>query len=218
MIMSFATDIRDELLALKMWDTNSSMPQDEQIAKLSIREEFIKSGFMSDPNKEYHLEVLFKTKKKAEEYNELLKRFNIQAKITKKGNGYIIYIKDGEVIAEFLAFLGANNAVLRFEEIRVLKDARNNVNRIVNCETANLNKTLETAKLQIDNIKYLKEHKKFETLPESLKEVASLRLKNPDLSYEEIGKMLKEPMSKSCVSHRLNKINKIVKELKIGKI
>ncbi len=212
--MSFATDVKDELLELKMWDANSSLPQEEQIAKLLIREEFIKSGFMSDPNKEYHLEVLFKTKKKADEYNVLLKKFNIQGKITKKGNGYITYIKDGEAIAEFLAFIGANNAVLRFEEIRVLKDARNNVNRIVNCETANLNKTLETAKLQIDNIKYLKEHKKFDTLSDNLKEVATLRIKNPDLSYEEIGKMLKEPMSKSCVSHRLNKINRIVEELK----
>ncbi len=215
--MSFATDVRDELLELKMWDANSSMPQDEQIARLSIREEFIKSGFMCDPNKEYHLEISFKTKKKADEYNELLKRFNIQAKITKKGKGYITYIKDSEEIVEFLAIIGANNAVLRFEEIRVLKDARNNVNRIVNCETANLNKTLETAKMQIDNIKYLKKHKKFEKLPDNLKEVATLRLKNPDLSYEEIGKMLKEPMSKSCVSHRLNKINKIVEELKTNK-
>lgn len=212
--MSFATDVRDELLNLKMWDVNSQMKQEEQIAKLSIREEFIKSGFMSDPIKDYHLEVLLKTKKKAEEFRTLLQYFNIQAKITKKGNGYITYIKDGEAIAEFLALIGANNAVLRFEEIRVLKDARNNVNRIVNCETANLNKTLEAAKIQIDNIKYLKQHKKFDTLPETLKEVAEIRLKNPDLSYEEIGNKLKKPMSKSCVSHRLNKLNTIVEELK----
>lgn len=212
--MSFATDVRDELLNLKMWDVNSQMKQEEQIAKLSIREEFIKSGFMSDPRKDYHLEVLLKTKKKAEEFRTLLQYFNIQAKITKKGNGYITYIKDGEAIAEFLALIGANNAVLRFEEIRVLKDARNNVNRIVNCETANLNKTLEAAKIQIDNIKYLKQHKKFDTLPENLKEVAKIRLQNPDLSYEEIGNKLKKPMSKSCVSHRLNKLNTIAEELK----
>lgn len=213
--MSFATEIRDELLELKMWDVNSSMKQEEQIAKLSIREQFIKSGFMSDPNKEYHLEILLKSKKRAEELKALLQNFNIQAKTTKKGNGYIVYIKDGEEISNFLALIGANNAVLRFEEIRVLKDARNNVNRIVNCETANLNKTLEASKQQIDNIKYLKEHRKFNVLPENLKEVAEIRLKNPDLSYEEIGSLLKKPISKSGVSHRLSKINAIVEELKL---
>ena len=212
--MSFATDIRDELLELKMWDSNSSLNQDEQIARLSIRETFIKSGFITDPNKEYHLEVLFKLKKKAEEFRILLENFNIKSKIIKKGSGYITYIKDGEDIVNFLALIGANNAVLRFEEARVLKDARNNVNRIVNCETANLNKTLDAANNQIKNIKLLKEKNKFNSLPEELKEIALIRLKNPDISYEEIGKMLKKPISKSGVSHRLKKINQIAEELK----
>ena len=212
--MSFATDVRDELLELKMWDSNSSLNQDEQIARLSIRETFIKSGFITDPNKEYHLEVLFKLKKKAEEFRILLENFNIKSKVIKKGSGYITYIKDGEDIVNFLALIGANNAVLRFEEARVLKDARNNVNRIVNCETANLNKTLDAANNQIKNIKLLKEKNKFNSLPEELKEIALIRLKNPDISYEEIGKMLKKPISKSGVSHRLKKINQIAEELK----
>ena len=212
--MSFATDVRDELLELKMWDSNSSLNQDEQIARLSIRETFIKSGFITDPNKEYHLEVLFKLKKKAEEFRILLENFNIKSKIIKKGRGYITYIKDGEDIVNFLALIGANNAVLRFEEARVLKDARNNVNRIVNCETANLNKTLDAANNQIKNIKLLKDKNKFNSLPEELKEIALIRLKNPDISYEEIGKMLKKPISKSGVSHRLKKINQIAEELK----
>ena len=212
--MSFATDIRDELLELKMWDSNSSLNQDEQIARLSIRETFIKSGFITDPNKEYHLEVLFKLKKKAEEFRILLENFNIKSKIIKKGSGYITYIKDGEDIVNFLALIGANNAVLRFEEARVLKDARNNVNRIVNCETANLNKTINASNNQIKNIKFLKQQNKFNSLPEELKEIALIRLKNPDISYEEIGKMLKKPISKSGVSHRLKKINQIAEELK----
>lgn len=212
--MSFATDVRDELLELKMWDSNSSLNQDEQIARLSIRETFIKSGFITDPNKEYHLEVLFKLKKKAEEFRILLENFNIKSKIIKKGSGYITYIKDGEDIVNFLALIGANNAVLRFEEARVLKDARNNVNRIVNCETANLNKTLDASNNQIKNIKFLKQQNKFNSLPEELKEIALIRLKNPDISYEEIGKMLKKPISKSGVSHRLKKINQIAEELK----
>ena len=215
--MSFAADVKEELLGLKMWDINSNMKQEEQIARLSIREAFIQSGFINDPNKEYHLEILFKTKKKAEAMRQLLENFDIIAGITKKGSGYIAYLKDGEDISSFLALIGANNGVLRFEEARVLKDAHNSVNRIVNCETANLNKTLEASSTQIENIKYLKKRRKFDILPESLKEIAELRLKNPDLSYEEIGKLLKEPISKSGAHHRLNKINAIVEELKCVK-
>lgn len=212
--MSFSTDVRDELMSLKMWDVNSNLKQEEQIARLQLREAFIKSGSITDPNKEYHLEVLFKTKKKAVELQNLLLNFEIQSRVIKKGNGYITYIKNSEDIVSFLALIGANRGVLRFEEIRVLKDARNNVNRIVNCETANLNKTLGASENQIKAIKRLKKSHKFNYLSEELKEVAEIRLKNPDLSYEDIGKLLKEPISKSGVSHRLNKIIRMEKEQK----
>ena len=212
--MSFSADLKNELLELKMWDNNSSLKQDEQLARLLIRESFIKSGFMNDPNKDYHLEILFKTKKKAEEMKTLLEQCGIEnVGITKKGRGTIVYIKDGESISGFLALIGANNGVLRFEEIRVMKETRNNINRLVNCETANLNKTIDTAVEQIKNIKLLKQKHKFNTLPETLKEIAEARLKNPDASYEELGKMLSKQIGKSGVSHRLNKINQIAKEL-----
>ena len=208
--MSFATDVRDELLSLKMWDVNSNLKQEEQIARLQIREAFIKSGSIADPKKEYHLEILFKTKKNATEFANLLENFEINSKVIKKGKGYITYIKDSEDIVNFLALIGANNGVLRFEEARVLKEARNNVNRIVNCETANLS----AANSQIIAIKELKRKHKFNLLTKELKEIAELRLKNPDLSYDEIGKLLEKPLSKSGVSHRLNKIIKISEELK----
>ncbi len=211
--MSFASDIKEELIGLKMWDVNSGMEQDEQMLRLLIREAFIKSGFINDPDKDYHLEVLLKDKEKAEELQTMLNNFKIDSKITKKGQGYIVYIKDGEDIVSFLALIGASKAVIKFEEIRVLKDARNNINRIVNCETANITKTMNAANTQIESIKYLKKHRKFETLPEELKEIANLRVKEPDLSYEELGKLLDKPISKSGVSHRLNRINNIAKEL-----
>ena len=210
--MSFASDVKNELLQLKMWDINSNLEQDEQIARLSIREAFIKSGFINDPHKDYHLEILFKYKEKAEELRNLLKNFTINSKITKKGQGYIVYIKDGEDIVSFLALIGASNAVIRFEEVRVLKDARNNINRIVNCETANITKTMAASHLQIESINYLKQNNEFDSLSEELKEIANLRVKEPDCSYEELGKMLKKPISKSGVSHRLNKIIQIAKE------
>ena len=173
--MSFASDIKDELLGLKMWDMNSSMKQDEQLARLCIREAFIKSGSMNDPNKKYHLEIMFKTKKKAEEMQTLLNNFNINAKIIKREKDYMLYLKDGEEISEFLALIGANSSVIKFEEIRVLKETRNDINRLVNCETANLNKTINAAVKQIEDIKLIKKKRKFSSLPESLQEIAELR-------------------------------------------
>jgi len=210
--MSFSGEVREELLELKMWDNNSSLKQDEQLARLLIREAFIKKGFINDPNKEYHLEILFKSKKKADELKEIILNFGIDIKSTKKGSDYMLYLKDGEEISSFLALMGAAKAMLKFEEIRVIKDTRNNINRLVNCETANLNKTINAAVKQIEDIKKLKKNKKFETLPESLKEVAKLRLENPDSTYEELGKMLSKPIGKSGVSHRLEKISKIANE------
>ena len=212
--MSFSGDLKEELLGLKIWDNNSSLKQEEQIARIRIREAFIKSGFINDPNKDYHLEIFFKTEKKAKQMIELLSNFGINARLTNKANGKIVYLKDGEDISSFLALIGANNAVLRFEEIRVEKSARNSINRIVNCETANLSKIVEAGKEQIENINYLKKTRNFAKLEEILQEIANLRIKNPDASYEELGKMLKKPISKSGAYHRLNKINKIANELR----
>ena len=211
--MSFSQEVREELLELKMWDNNSSLRQDEQLARLLIRESFIKKGFINDPNKEYHLEILFKTKKKADELKEIIANFGIDIKSTKKGTDHMLYLKEGEEISSFLALMGAAKAVLKFEEIRVIKDTRNNINRLVNCETANLNKTINAAVKQIEDIKKLKKNKKFESLPDNLKEVANLRLENPDSTYEELGKMLSKPIGKSGVSHRLEKISKIANEI-----
>lgn len=213
--MSFASDIKDELLELKMWDVNSTMKQDEQIARLCIREAFIKSGSMNDPNRKYHLQIMFKTKKKAEEMQKLLENFNIHAKIIKKEKSYMLYLKDGEEISEFLALIGANNTVIKFEEIRVIKEKRNDINRLVNCETANLNKTINAAVKQIEDINTIKSKGKFSALPENLQEIANLRVENPDLSLIELGKLLKEPIGKSGVNHRLNKLSEIAKDIKL---
>ena len=210
--MSFSSEVREELLELKMWDNNSNLSQDEQLARLLVRESFIKKGFINDPNKEYHLEILFKSKKKEEQVREIISNFGIDIKETKKGSNYMLYLKEGEEISSLLALMGAAKAVLKFEEIRVIKETRNNVNRLVNCETANLNKTINAAVKQIEDIKKIKKNKKFETLPDTLKELANLRLQNPDLTYEELGKMLSKPIGKSGVSHRLEKISKIANE------
>lgn len=213
--MSFSSDIKDELLELKMWDLGSNMKQDEQLARLYIREAFIKSGSMNDPNKKYHLQIMFKEKAKAEEMQTLLNNFNIHAKIIKKEKDYMLYLKDGEEISEFLALVGANKSVIKFEEVRVIKETRNDINRLVNCETANLNKTINASVKQIEDINKIKKAGKYNELPETLKEVAEVRINNPEMSLIELGKLLDKPIGKSGVNHRLKKLSQISEELKI---
>ena len=213
--MSFSSDIKDELLELKMWDLGSNMKQDEHLARLYIIEAFIKSGSMNDPNKKYHLQIMFKEKAKAEEMQTLLNNFNIHAKIIKKEKDYMLYLKDGEEISEFLALVGANKSVIKFEEVRVIKETRNDINRLVNCETANLNKTINASVKQIEDINKIKKAGKYNELPETLKEVAEVRINNPEMSLIELGKLLDKPIGKSGVNHRLKKLSQISEELKI---
>ena len=213
--MSFSKDLKDELLELKMWDLGSNMKQDEQLARLYIREAFIKSGSVNDPNKKYHLQIMFKEKAKAEEMQTLLNNFNIHAKIIIKEKDYMLYLKDGEEISEFLALVGANKSVIKFEEIRVIKEKRNDINRLVNCETANLNKTINASVKQIEDIKKIKKAGKFNELPETLKEIAEVRINNPEMSLIELGKLLDKPIGKSGVNQRLKKLSQIAEELKI---
>ena len=213
--MSFSSDIKDELLELKMWDLGSNMKQDEQLARLYIREAFIKSGSMNDPNKNYHLQIMFKEKAKAEEMQTLLNNFNIHARIIKKEKDHMLYLKDGEEISEFLALVGANKSVIKFEEVRVIKETRNDINRLVNCETANLNKTINASVKQIEDINKIKKAGKYNELPETLKEIAEVRINNPEMSLIELGKLLDKPIGKSGVNHRLKKLSQISEELKI---
>ena len=144
---------------------------------------------------------------------ELLEKYGIEPKILNRNGSISLYIKEGEDISKFLVYIGASNAMLKFEEIRVIKEARNNVNRIVNCEVANLTKTVNAAGKQIEAIRKIKNSRKFTNLSEELKEIAELRIKNPDASLIELGNMLKNPIGKSGVNYRLNKLINIAKEL-----
>ena len=202
-------DIQDSNINLK--EIN---PQNEQEIKAIVRGGFLGSGSINDPNKKYHFEIIFNNKENAENINNLLKLYEIKVKELDRKNGYSLYIKEGEEISKILAFIGASSAVLKFEEIRVIKDTRNNINRLVNCETANLNKTVTAAVKQIEAIKKLKSEKKFADLSDSLKEIAELRLENPDISLIELGKMLSEPIGKSGVNYRLNKLVELANEIK----
>ncbi len=187
--------------------------KNENVAKAIVRGTFLGSGSVNNPNSKYHLEVLFNNKDNGEFIKQILDMYSIKTKQMTRKNGYSLYLKDGEEISKFLAFIGSNNSVLKYEEIRVVKETRNNVNRLVNCETANLNKTINAALEQIDAINLIKKKGKFNKLDESLKEIAELRLKNPELSLIELGKILNEPVGKSGVNYRLKKIVQIANDL-----
>lgn len=201
-------------IEIKKNSFNIDVKREEQFFKAIVRGTFLGSGSLNNPKNKYHLEILFSTKVNAEYISKVLKEFYIQSKILIRKRSFSIYIKEAEEISKFLALIGANKSVLNFEEIRVERDTRNNINRLVNCETANLNKTINASVTQINAIKYLKVHKKFEDLPESLKEIAEVRLKNPDASLVELGQMLQNPIGKSGVNHRLKKICEIAEETK----
>ena len=212
--MSFSSEVKEEILNQKVWNIKSNLSEEEQLKRVYVREAFLKGGSVNDPNKDYHLEIACDTRKKVLELNEILNTFSIKSKIIKREKKYILYLKEGEEISKFLAFIGANQAVIRFEEIRVVKETRNDINRKVNCETANINKVVNAAVTQIENIKYIQKRHKFNQLTEPLKEIAQLRLENPESSLEELGKMLEPPISKSGVNHRMKKIEEFTKELK----
>lgn len=184
----------------------------EEEKKSLIRGIFLGSGSINEPTKKYHLEILLKDKDVAQYIQNILKSFNIKAKILEINN--TIYIKEGEEISKFLAFIGAQKAVLKYEEIRVMREIRNNVNRQVNCETANLNKTISASVMQIEAINYLKKIKKYEELPTNLQEIAELRLEYPEMSLKDLGSLLENPLGKSGVNHRLKKIIEIADEAK----
>ena len=184
----------------------------EEEKKALIRGIFLGSGSINDPTKKYHLEILSKNKDVAQYIQNILKSFNIKAKILEMNN--TIYIKEGEEISKFLAFIGAQKAVLKYEEIRVMREIRNNVNRQVNCETANLNKTISASVMQIEAINYLKKVKKYVELPTGLQEIAELRLEYPEMSLKDLGSLLEKPLGKSGVNHRLKKIIEIADEAK----
>ena len=185
--------------------------QEELAIKALVRGIFLGSGSVNNPENKYHLEMILNNSKNAKVIKNVLKKMQIHMKEMERKSGYSLYIKEGEEISKFLAFIGANSAVLKFEEIRVIRDMKNNINRKVNCETANLSKTINAAVKQIEAIKNLQRKGKFESLSDNLKEIAILRLENPDASLIELGQMLDNPIGKSGVNHRLKQLEELGK-------
>lgn len=200
---AYSITFRDEKIIEQLDCKNiEKLLAEDNLKKAYVRGNFMGAGSINNPNNKYHLEIIFEKDEYANLTLNLLEQYGINSKMLEK----TLYIKDGEEISNFLALIGGNSAVLKFEEIRVFREMKNNVNRLVNCETANLNKTISASVKQIETIKRLKKSGKFNNLPEDLKEIANLRLENPDATLEQLGNMLKNPIGKSSVSHRFKKL------------
>lgn len=201
-------DIDEQKIYIK-----KDLPQKEDEKKAFIRGAFMGGGSINNPENKYHLEIIVANEENLWMVKELLENLGIHIKILQTKQKNSLYLKEGEEISRFLALIGANKAVMQFEDIRVQREMRGKVNRIVNCESANLNKTINASIEQIAAIRKLKQNGKFNKLDENLKEIANLRLENPDMPLSELGKLLKNPIGKSGVNYRLKKIMEIANEL-----
>lgn len=179
-----------------------------------LRGVFLGGGSVNNPEGTYHLEIITNNENHAREIRRLFKRFGLEAKINVRKNWFVIYLKESEQIVSCLNIMGAHDALLDFENKRIFKDMRNQVNRLVNCETANLNKTVNAAVQQLESIKLVKDVVGLTNLPPGLRQVAEVRINHPDASLRELGEMLDPKLGKSGVSHRLRKIEELAQSLK----
>ncbi|GAJ25911.1 cytoplasmic protein [Liquorilactobacillus sucicola DSM 21376 = JCM 15457] len=191
---------------------------DDAKVRSYLRGAFLATGSVNNPEKSrYHLEIYSLYEEQNDMICNLINRYQLNARKTERRSGYITYLKEAEKIADFLSLIGATNAMLKFEDIRIIRDMRNSVNRIVNCENANMNKVADAAKRQIENIQYIEETVGINKLPPKLQSVANTRVANPEVSLKELGEIVPGgPISKSGINHRLRKINELAQQLREG--
>lgn len=175
---------------------------------------FLAAGSMSDPKKAYHFEIVCAAEPMAEQIRELMSSFSMDAKIVQRKKSYVVYLKEGSQIVDILNIMEAHVSLMELENVRILKEMRNTVNRKVNCETANLNKTVSAAVKQLEDITYLRDTIGLEKLSEGLEEVALARLSHPDASLKELGALLSPPVGKSGVNHRLRKLGDLAEKVR----
>jgi len=181
-----------------------------------LRGVFLSRGFISRPEGNYHLEIVLHDQTMANEVQKLMARLNLEARQTERKNSLVLYIKDAESIVDFLATVGASKALLDFENVRILKSMRNNINRQVNFETANLVKTVDASVRQIESIKQIVDSRGWEGIPPGLRTLAQLRLEYPDSSLKELGEMMVPPLTKSGVAHRMRKLEDLADRIMLG--
>ncbi|BDH62913.1 putative sporulation transcription regulator WhiA [Lysinibacillus sp. PLM2] len=183
-----------------------------------LRGAFLAGGSVNNPEtSSYHLEIYSLYKEHGDALAELMNTFQLNAKTIERKKGFVTYLKEAEKISDFLGIVGGFQAMLKFEDVRIVRDMRNSVNRIVNCETANLNKTIGAAIRQVENIRFIENAIGLDQLPEKLREIARLRVEYQDVTLKELGEMVSTgTVSKSGVNHRLRKIDEIAEALRRG--
>jgi conserved hypothetical protein len=178
-----------------------------------LRGVFLSCGMVINPEKEYHLEFVISSQQLCYDLKKILEKFDINTKVIMRNKAYILYIKESSAIEDLLNVIGAQKASFDIMDIKILKEIKNRANRLTNCETANIDKTVNAAASQIKAIELIKAKKGFDSLPEDLRELAELRLENPDMSLRELGARLNSPISRSGINHRINRLLNIAKEL-----
>ncbi|MDF2944617.1 MAG: hypothetical protein K0S01_3475 [Herbinix sp.] len=179
-----------------------------------IRGAFLSSGSMSDPKKAYHFEIVVSDYDKAEQLRDMIQTFSVDAKIVMRKKNYVVYIKEGSQIVDLLNVMEAHVALMDLENVRILKEMRNSINRQVNCEAANISKTVVAASKQIDDITYIRDNVGLGDLADGLEDIARIRIEYPEASLKELGAMLLPPIGKSGVNHRLRKLSMIADQLR----
>lgn len=196
---------------------NDSIPEDllkDTCCKRAyIRGAFLGGGSVSDPERGYHLEFITHNEEYGEALKGLINSFGLESKLIERKNNHIVYLKEGDQIVDLLNIIGAHKALLDFENVRIVKQMRNDVNRLVNCETANLNKTVNAAMTQVQDIELIRDRVGLSSLPDGLAQLAELRLEQPEASLKELGELLDPPVGKSGVNHRFKKIHKFAESL-----
>lgn len=210
-------EIIDDAFSIKTSVPKKILNSDQRTMSY-LRGAFLAAGSVNNPEtSRYHLEIYSLYEDHNQGVLKMMNKFNLNAKITKRRSGYIVYLKGAEKIADFLRVIGAINAMLSFEDLRIMRDMRNSVNRLVNCDTANLKKTANAAARQIENIQLINNEIGLERLPEKLRILASFRLDNQELSLKEVAEKVPDgPISKSGINHRFKKINEIADKLRTG--
>ena len=179
-----------------------------------IRGAFLSCGSISDPTKGYHLEFVCNNRTQAEQLQEIIGQFDIEAKIVCRKKYFVVYVKEGAGIVELLNIMEAHVALMNLENLRILKEMRNSINRRVNCEAANIQKTVQASTRQVENIIYLRDYYGFSRLPDNLREMAEVRLAYPEAALKELGEYLSPPVGKSGVNHRLRKLSELAEKLR----
>ncbi|GAV31029.1 MAG: DNA-binding protein WhiA [Anaerosomatales bacterium] len=178
-----------------------------------LRGAFLGGGFVADPHGDFHFELTAESEQVADDLTALMSRFGMQAKVTQRRGSFAVYLKGAEPIVTFLAHVGAHRALLRTEDVRIMKGIRNEINRLVNAETANLEKSADAAMSQIEAIKAIAAARGLDSLPPALREMAELRLENPDATLKELGELADPPLTKSAVYHRIRRLMELAEGL-----